>query len=130
MKVKKMNAKATMTLPSISLNNYEDFKRFAAEAALVTYKPEYFHSPFLDDEKRLRRVTFHAVGVKRHGIVLTFKYTFDYDCLYDSSRSWDDQVTEANQFLSQILAGLKALGNLVQGTISTEQNIGESLASI
>jgi hypothetical protein len=116
--------------PLIILENYDDFRRFAIEATLVTYKPEYFHSPFLEDKKRLRRVTFHAIGVKHQGVSLTFKYIFDYDSIYDHSKSWDDQVREANKFLSEILAGLETKGNIVQGTITTDQGIGESLASI
>ena len=125
-----MNEEKPTTLPSIVLENYEDFRKFAAEAALVTFKQEYFHSPFLDDEKRLRRITLHAVGVKRNGLSLTFKYTFDYDCIYDPSLSREDQINQANQFMSQLVAGLESMGNLVQGNISSEHSIGESLASI
>ena len=129
MLVKRMNQEQP-SLPLIILENYDDFRRFAVEAALVTYKPEYFHSPFLDDEKRLRRVTLHAIGVKHQGVVLTFKYTFDFDSIYDPSKSWDDQVRETNQFLSEIIAGLEEKGNLVHGSIKTERGIGESLALI
>ena len=125
-----MKGEKPTILPSVVLENYEDFRKFALEAALVTFKPEYFHSPFLDDEKRLRRVTFHAVGVKCHGLALTFKYTFDYDSIYDPAKSWEDQVNEANQFLSQLIAGLEALGTLVQGDIISDHNIGELLTSI
>jgi hypothetical protein len=130
MLVKRMKGEQPTTLPSIVLEKYEDFRRFAEEAALVTFKTEYFHSPFLDDEKRLRRVILHAVGVPRQGLALTFRYTFDYDSIYDSSKNWNDQVKEANQFLSQLLAGLEAVGNLVQGNVHTEHGVGESLASI
>jgi hypothetical protein len=130
MLVKGMKGEEPTILPSIVLDDYEDFKRYAIDAALVTYKPEYFHSPFLDDEKRLRRVTFHAVGVMRHGLALTFKYTFDYDRIYDPSKSWEDQVNEANQFLAQLIEDLSSAGTLVQGNISSEHSSGESLALI
>jgi hypothetical protein len=122
-----MEQERQTTLPSIVLENYDDFKRLAEEAALVTYKPEYFHSPFMDDEKRLRRIILHAVGVKRNGVALTFKYIFDYDHIYDPSKSWKDQVNEANQFLVQLISGLEGLGNLVQGSINSNHKIGELL---
>lgn len=125
-----MNKEESETLPIIVLDEYEDFKQVAVDAAIVTFKPDFFHSPFLDDAKRLRRVVLHAVGVKRKGLALTFKFTFDYDRIYDSSKSWDEQVKEANQFLSQLLAGLESVSNLVQGNISSELGIGESLASL
>ena len=124
-----MNKENPTILPTIELDEYEDFREVAMEAAVVTFKPDFFHSPFLDDEKRLRRVILHAIGVRRHELALTFKYTFDYDSIYDSSKSWDEQVNEANRFLSQLIAGLESVSNLVQGNISSEYSIGESLTS-
>jgi hypothetical protein len=125
-----MKREETINQPTIILDKYEDFMEYAADAALVTYKPEYFHSPFLDDEKRLRRVTFHAIGVMRQGIALTFKYTFDYDCIYDPSLGWDDLASKTDKFLTKIIQGLEAAGNLVQGNIGSEKSLGESLASL
>lgn len=125
-----MNKENPTTLPTIELDVYDDFIEVAMEAAIVTFKPDFFYSPFLDDEKRLRRVVLHAIGVRRHGSALTFKYTFDYDCIYDSSKSWDEQVKDASQFLSQLIASLKSVSNLVQGNVSSEYSVGESLASL
>jgi hypothetical protein len=125
-----MKQKEPMIQPTIILDKYEDFKKYAADAALVTYKPEYFHSPFLDDERRLRRRILHAVGVKRQEVVLTFKFTFDYDNIYDPSLDSDNLLKKTDQFLAQLIEGLEALGNLVQGNISSERSLGESLASI
>ncbi|MHA1937374.1 MAG: hypothetical protein ACW97O_04110, partial [Candidatus Thorarchaeota archaeon] len=55
-------------VPPVVLETYEDFETFASTAALVMYSPEYFHSPFLDDQKRLRRMTLTALGVKMNGV--------------------------------------------------------------
>jgi hypothetical protein len=122
-----MKDEAAVFIPPVLLNSYEEFKTFAKQAALVVYTPEHFHSPFLDDAKRLRRVTLTALGVRVRGMALTFKYVLDYDSFSDASRTWDEQVAEVDDLMKGILASLETDCNLVRGTVEAESAIGETL---
>ncbi|MFW9846255.1 MAG: hypothetical protein ACFFD6_05885 [Candidatus Thorarchaeota archaeon] len=113
--------------PPVVLESYEDFEVYAKKAALVTYSPEYFHSPFLEDEKRLRRITLTALGVMMNGVSFTFKHVMNYYDICDSTKSWDIQTREIDQFLNDMLSRLEAHGNLIRGSIEMEPAVGEAL---
>jgi hypothetical protein len=110
------------------LERYEDFKEYARNAALVTYDPDYFVSPFLDDRKRLRRVTLYAIGVRVKGVPLTFKYAIDIDSLQDKDKSWNEQADEIDKLISGIVASLGQEVELIRGKIESEASLGEALA--
>ncbi|MFW9885300.1 MAG: hypothetical protein ACFFEX_13015 [Candidatus Thorarchaeota archaeon] len=122
-----MSNENPVIVPPIVLENFEDFETFAGKAALVMYSPEYFYSPFLDDQKRLRRMTLTALGVKMNGVALTFKYVLTYDDLCDPSSTWEEQTAQANQAMDDIMSKLGAQGNLVRGSLDMESAFGEAL---
>ncbi|MBD3405964.1 MAG: hypothetical protein GF411_07550 [Candidatus Lokiarchaeota archaeon] len=114
-------------IPPIVLAEFEEFRHFARQAAIVAYKPEYFHSPFLDDTKRLRRITLNAIGVRVKGVALTFKYVLDYNTLCDPSKTWDEQVAEVDDLMSSVVNCLREESTLVRGSLDTETALGETL---
>ena len=123
-----MNKESSTITQPIQLENLADFEHFAKDAKLILYSPEYFHSPFLDDAKRLRRLALMAIGVKVDGLTLTFKYVLDYEEISSESKTWEDQTAEANKFMTSLLTSLGAKGNLIQGTLDVEPALGEALA--
>ncbi len=125
--MRKMSHETPVIVPPVVLENYEDFETFASNAALVMYSPEYFHSPFLDDQKRLRRMTLTALGVNVNGVALTFKYILTHDDLCDPSGTWEEQTVQANQAMNDIMSKLGAQGNLVRGSLDMEPAFGEAL---
>ncbi len=122
-----MSNEKTAFLPPVVIDDYSDFELLAKGAAVVVYSPEYFHSPFLDDQKRLRRVTLTALGVIMNGIALTFKHVLDYSDLLDSSKDWDDQTKEIDRVMTEIMTSLSSKGNLIRGSVETEPALGEAL---
>ena len=103
-------------IPPVQLNSLSDFRNIANEAAVIVYSPEYFQGPFLDDQKRLRRLTLTAVGVERKGLPLTFRYVLD-------------DVRDIDRVANEILSDLEASGNVVQGSVESSHSIGELLAT-
>ncbi|MGV9103123.1 MAG: hypothetical protein ACOC38_04895 [Promethearchaeia archaeon] len=117
-----MNTKQPRFMAPILLESYEEFKKFADKATVVTYNTEYFDSPFLDNSKRLRRLILHAVGVEMDGLPLTFKYVFEYGDLLSGSTAWDEQTNEADSYMRSMLEHLQTEYNLIKGTIETPQH--------
>jgi hypothetical protein len=89
---------------------------YAEKAALVTYHPEYAASPFLDDERLIRRVILHAVGVPIRGVPLTFKFVAD--CV--SGR--------LEGFVQDVLDELSRGSPLVRGTIESPRLFEDALS--
>ncbi len=118
-----------MYIPPILLESLEEFRRFARDAALVTYAPEYFSGPFADDCGRLRRVTLVAIGVPVRGVPLMFKYVLDYQDLYDPSRGWEEQSEEVHTRLLDLVEGLQAETPVVRGRIDSGAPMGELLSA-
>ena len=116
-----------MNLPVI-LDRYEDFEQYAREAALVTYRPDFYKGPFLEDPQRLRRVTFTAVGVRIRDVLLNFSYTVSYEDFYNPQASWEDQVDHIEAKISDIIESLRAECGLVMGALSGGTSIGEALS--
>jgi hypothetical protein len=114
-------------LPVI-LDRFEDFERYAREAALVTFRPDYYRGPFLEDKKRLRRVTFTAVGVKLQKVIMNFSFTLSYEDFYDHNASWEEQADLIEEKMSTIIESLEGECGLVRGGLSTGPSIGETLA--
>jgi len=119
-----MKNESSTLLPPVVLEDYADFKRFAKDAAVVVYSPEFFSSPFLDDQKRLRRLTLTALGVPIRGMALTFKYVFDHAEL----ERYDAYGESNSGLLSEVINSLGCAGTLVRGTIDMESPLGEVLA--
>jgi len=103
-------------IPSVQLNNLSDFMEISNQAAIIVYSPEYYQGPFMDDHKRLRRLTLTAVGVERKGIPLTFRYVLD-------------DVRDIDRIASEILKDLESRGSVVQGSIEKSHSLGELLAT-
>jgi hypothetical protein len=123
----KMDSETPVFIPPILLSSYQEFRKFAKDAALVVCTPEYFHAPFFGDDRRLRRITLSAVGVKIKGVALTFKYILDYNSLTDKCRTWDDQVRDTDEAIKELMAGLDSECEVVRGTIESEPSLGEQL---
>lgn len=124
-----MNDEIGAFIPPVTLDNYDDFRNFATQAAIVTYKPEYFRGPFLDDRKRIRRVILSAIGVKLRDIPLSFKFVIEYDDLCDLSKPWEEQASEVDQRIGELIAHLKEDCTLVRGTIDTSPSLGKALTA-
>ncbi len=114
--MKKMNDEQNVSLPSVRLDSYSDFKSVANEAAIIVYSPQYYQGPFTDDSRRLCRFTLTAVGVRRNNIPLTFKYVFE-------------DVRNIDRIATEIVSELESLGTLVQGSVETSHPMGELLAT-
>ena len=111
-----MTTEQNVFIPPVQLTKLSDFQDAANEAALIAYSPEYFQGPFLDDHKRLRRLTLTAVGVERKGIPLTFRYVLD-------------DVRDIDRIASEILGDLELRGNVVLGSVERSNPLGEMLAA-
>ena len=127
--VKDMNVETGAFIPPVILDNYEDFRNFAAQDAIVTYRPEYFRGPFLDDRKRIRRVILAAIGVKLRDIPLSFKFVIEYDDLCDLSKPWEEQASEVDLRIGELIARLEKDCSLVRGTIDTSPSLGKALTA-
>lgn len=119
-----MKQESTALLPPVMLDDYEEFKGFAKDAAVVVYSPEFFASPFLDDPKRLRRLTLTALGVQVKGTTITFKYVFDYNDL----DGYEEDHNTGDELLSEIIRRLDFGGTLVRGSVDMSLSLGEALA--
>jgi len=111
-----MRNEQNVIIPPVQLSSLSDFNEVANEAAVIVYSPEYYQGPFLDDNKRLRRVTLTAVGVERKGMPLTFRYVLD-------------DVRDIDRVASEILRDLECRGSVVQGTVEKSQPLGELLTT-
>jgi hypothetical protein len=112
----KVNNEQNVYIPPVQLNTLSDFKDIACLAAVVVYSPEYFQGPFMDDHKRLRRLTLTAVGVRKNGLPLTFRYVLD-------------DVRDIDRIASEILEDLEVSSNVVQGSLERSHPLGELLAT-
>jgi hypothetical protein len=111
-----MSDERTAYIPPVQLEDLNDFKEVASEAAVIVYNPEYYQGPFMDDEPRIRRLTLSAVGVLRNGIPLTFRFMID-------------DVRDLERVATEILQDLEHIGNVVRGSIESTRPIGELLAA-
>lgn len=123
-----MSGDNSVFIPPVTLFKYEEFRQFAKDAALVVCTPEYFRSPFLDDDKRLKRVTLTAVGVNVRGLPLSFKYVLDFDDFHDPSKTWDEESADVTRLMSELVDEIGAASTLVQGRVETEASLGEVLS--
>ena len=114
--MEKMSDERTAYIPPVQLEDLNDFKEVASEAAVIVYNPEYYQGPVMDDEPRIRRLTLSAVGVLRNGIPLTFRYMID-------------DVRDLERWATEILRDLERIGNVVRGSIESTRPIGELLAA-
>ncbi len=123
-----MSNSETVYVPPLVLEDYDDFMEAANRAAVVLYDPEYFQSPFLDDQQRIRRVTLMAIGVEVNGLPLTFKYIIDHQDLNDPSRSWEDVVCDIDSFMRDGIQTLHRSVRLMRGSLETHTPIGKALS--
>lgn len=111
-----MNTEQNIFIPPVYLTSLSDFKDIAQEAAVIVYSPDYYLGPFMDDHKRLRRLTLTAVGVEKKGLPLTFRFVLD-------------DVRDIDRVASEILEELEMTGNVVKGTVERTHPLGELLAT-
>ena len=114
--MEKMSNEQSVFIPPVVFETYSDFRGIVEEAALIVYSPEYYQGPFTDEPKRLRRVTFTALGVQRRGIPMTFKYVLD-------------DIRDIDRIASDIIDELDAHSTLVKGSVETSRPVGEILAT-
>ena len=126
--MKKMNAETGEFIQPVILENYDDFRKYAMQAAIVTYKPEYYRGPFMDDRKRIKRVTLAAIGVRLKDLPLSFKLVIDYSDLCDLSKPWEEQASEVDRAIGKIIADLESDCPLVRGHIDKKTSLGEALS--
>ena len=111
-----VNNEQNVFIPPVELTSLTDFREMANEAAVIVYSPEYYQGPFLDDHKRLRRLTLTAVGVEKKGLPLTFRFVLD-------------DVRDIDRVASEILSDLELSGNVVKGSVNHSQPLGKLLAT-
>ena len=102
-----MTEREHVCIPPVLLDRYEDFRVYAEKATLVTYHVEYAASPFLDDDRLIKRIILHAVGVPIRGTPLTFKFVAE--CASGRMEG----------FVQDILDELSRMSPLVRGTIES-----------
>jgi hypothetical protein len=122
----KMSDTSPVYVPPVHLESFTEFKKIARDAAVVVFSPEYLRSPFLDDEKRLRRLTVAAIGVKRNDVPLTFKFTISHESALERYHELDPS-TAMTRFAALIREEIEYFGNVVQGTVESEATFGELL---
>ncbi|UCE10848.1 MAG: hypothetical protein JSW61_02665 [Candidatus Thorarchaeota archaeon] len=125
--VKMKNPEEPVLVPPIELYDYDEFRELARRAAILTYYPDYFVSPFMDEQKKMKRLTLHAVGVIVNGLPMTFRFVVNGDDLLDTSKTWADQTDEVDRFLSGVVEELEREGMLVRGTPESGPSLGEGL---
>jgi len=111
-----VNTEQNVFIPPVLLNELSEFMDIAKEAAVLVYSPEFFQGPFIDEHKKLRRLTLTAVGVRRNGLPLTFRFVLD-------------DVRDIDRVASEILTDLKEYGNVVHGLVEKSTPLGELLAT-
>lgn len=121
-----MTETSPVYVPPVRLESFTEFMRIARDAAVVVFSPEYVQSPFLDDERRLRRLTVAAVGVKRKDVPLTFKYVVDHEQAVETYHELDPSSALA-RMVSEIRQELEYYGNVVNGSVDSEATLGELL---
>ncbi len=114
-------------IPPVVLDDYDEFCRFARDAALVTYRVEHFNGPFTDHMGRVRRVVFCAVGAMVNGVPMTFKYVFEPS--YDASADWDAVVCAVDRAVRTAIADLGAQTDMVRGTVESGVPLGAVLSA-
>ena len=117
-------------IPPVLLEDYEDFFRYAKNAILVTYDVEYFNGPFLDDQKKFRRLTLHALGVRLENVPFTFKFVLDYNSTEFRSSKWEQRTSDLDALVRNILDELSNTVRLVKGTLELQPEIGTALSTL
>ena len=117
-------------VPPILLEDYEDFLEYANKAILVTYDVEYFNGPFLDDAKKIRRLTLHALGVHLEKVPFTFKFVMDYNSIEFQSSEWEERTSNLDALVRGILDELNSSVRLVKGKLETQPDIGAALSAV
>ena len=117
-------------IPPVLLEDYEDFLDYAKNAILVTYDVEYFNGPFLDDQKKFRRLTLHALGVRLENVPFTFKFVLDYNSTEFQSSEWAQRTTDLDVLVRNILDELSKTVCLVKGTLELQPEIGVTLSNL
>ena len=117
-------------IPPVLLEDYEDFLDYAKNAILVTYDVEYFNGPFLDDQKKFRRLTLHALGVRLENVPFTFKFVLDYNSTEFQSSEWAQRTTDLDVLVRNILDELSKTVRLVKGTLELQPEIGVTLSNL
>ena len=120
----------SVIIPPILLEDYEDFLQYANKAILVTYDVEYFNGPFLDDVKKIRRLTLHALGVHLENVPFTFKFVMDYNSVEFQSSKWEEITSDLDALVRRILDELDSNIRLVRGKLETQPDIGAALSAI
>ncbi|TFG07579.1 hypothetical protein EU538_08590 [Candidatus Thorarchaeota archaeon] len=123
-----MSNSETIYVPPVVVEDYDEFIDAANRAAVVLYDPEYFQSPFLDDQKRIRRVTLTAIGVEVKGLPLTFKHILDYQDLLDPSKSWEEVVSDIDSYLREGIQTLDKSVRIMRGSLETHTPLGKALS--
>ncbi len=125
--VRPLNNREQNYIPPVILQNYEEFKRFACKASVVTYNPQYLRSPFLDDKKRITRVTLAAVGVPVRDMPLNFVITLDYGEIIQLVGIDASDTYLSEDMLPALLEDLGSEIISVRGGIETGPAMGELL---
>ena len=115
--------------PPITLDDLSDFRNVARDAAVVTYRPEYFNGPFMDDGGRLRRITLYAAGVVVNGVVLSFKHVIEFDPPCGSVIDRDAGVTDRESLLDEIVRSLGLQAEPLRGGIEEGPASGAILSA-
>lgn len=123
-----MNETASVYIPPVNLDDYSQFRRFARDAALVVCDHEYVLSPFSDDTEHLKRLIVTALGVKRNGVPLTFRYVLDHE---EATRKFSllSPSDALKRMASDVVEDLQHNGNLIYGTVPLEPSLGELLTA-
>ncbi len=107
-------------IPPIMVDDYEEFKKLARNASLITYDLDYLQNPFLDETPRARRVTFWALGIPINGLPITVKFSMDYTEVMDKSRNWLDQADEIEKALLKLVNEIEDNVPMIKGRIELD----------
>lgn len=86
-----MELEQTNYIPPVEVQNYQQFLTYARKAAIVTFEPIYYVTPFEGDlvgapAQWLRALRIYAIGVDFNGVLITVMHrvsfppvNFDFD---------------------------------------------------
>ncbi|MFW9985251.1 MAG: hypothetical protein ACFFDJ_01645 [Candidatus Odinarchaeota archaeon] len=107
-------------VPPVEVQNYQQFLDFARRAAIVTFEPVYYVTPFEGDvvdnpAQWLRALHVYAIGVELNGVLITLMHRISFPPInFDFEEGLFDCV-EAEGKLASIVQELETEFQAVPG---------------
>ncbi len=84
--VLKLDKPIGCTQSIVELDDWNEFSKYARQAPLLIYEPEFFPTPFLHEEK-IRCVNCYAIGIKFENLPVILKFQKNQKSLQHGKRA-------------------------------------------